>query len=791
MALPVAFGDIFGELVALLLASAVAGVLSVRLRQPLLVGFIATGILAGPSGLDLIRSADQIHALAEMGLALLLFVVGLKLDLRLIRSMGSVALSTGMGQVVLTALAGLILALGLGLSAPAALYVAAALTFSSTIIIVKLLSDKRETDSLHGRIALGILIVQDVLVVLAMIGLSASAGSSAGHPVAQMLGIVLRGLGLVAGIAAVSLVVLPRLLPLVARSSELLVLSSLAWALGLAGLAGHLGFSLEVGAFLAGVALASTPYRESLGARLSSLRDFMLLFFFLELGSRLDVGLLGAQLLPAVPLSLFVLVGKPILVMLPMRAMGYRSRTSFMTGLAVAQVSEFSLILMAMGADAGHISREVVGMVTLVALVTIGLSGYMILYSQRLYERLAPYLRVFERRDAHREEAGAGDLHGPPADVVLFGLGRYGSGIAAHLEVHERSVLGVDFDPQAVSAWNARGGRAVYGGAEDPEFTAQLPLAHARWVVSSVRDPGINRAIVQALHHAGYRGHVALAADDRAQYKGWKGGGADLLFVPFEDAGEQAVDLLIGAEREIARKAMERTVNALSGHYIVCGFGRMGQQICKDLQRQEVPCVVVEDNPEQLPRLHERAIPHVVGKASADEVLLAAGIKRAKGLIAVAASDQENVFIVLTARVLNPSLFIVARSILEENEDKLRRAGADRVISPYVLGGRRMAAEVTRRGVMDFLDLVLHGDEIDADIAHVVVSKGSPRAHQSLAALGLWQHCGVTVLALRNADGKTIANPCPDATVSEGAELIVMGTPAQIAAAQRLLTDTP
>ena len=168
--------------------------------------------------------------------------------------------------------------------------------------------------------------------------------------------------------------------------------------------------------------------------------------------------------------------------------------------------------------------------------------------------------------------------------------------------------------------------------------------------------------------------------------------GADLVFFPFEDAAVKAVDLMINKEREIERTKMNMLIETLSDHFIICGYGRMGQQIVRDLQRGNVPLVVVESNPEQLPKLVAHVIPHVVGNASEDETLMQAGIMRAKGLISVAPSDEDNVFIVLTARVLNPSLFIVARSILEDNEDKLRRAGADRVISPYILGGRIMAA---------------------------------------------------------------------------------------------------
>ncbi|MHB9132376.1 MAG: cation:proton antiporter domain-containing protein [Armatimonadota bacterium] len=787
--MPVSLHDGFSEFVILLLVAAVAGIAAIRLRQPLVIGFIAVGILAGPSGLHWIQSADQIHVLAEMGLALLLFVVGLKLDLHIIRTMGMVAVIAGLGQVALTLGLGYLLVWCLGMTPVTALYVALALTLSSTIIIVKLLSDKQETESLQGRLTLGILIVQDLVVVLAMIVLSAVSGDVAIHPAMHTLVILLKGAAFLVGLWGATAYLLPRVLPLLSRSTELLVLFGIAWALALALLGEALGFGKEVGAFLAGISLASTTFRDILGAKLVSLRDFLLLFFFIELGSQLDIGSLGAQVITSLALAGFVLLIKPVLVLLIMTRMGYRKRTGFMTGLYLAQISEFSLILIAMGASAGHVKSDTVGVVTLVGLITIGLSSYFIQHAQGLYDRLAPFLTVFDRKRHHREDDTAvmGNIG---ADIILFGIGEYGSNMAEHLQSRGRTVLGVDFDPQAVEAWSARGWRAVFGDAEDPDFAATLPLSQARWVVSAIREPQSNIALVRAMRHAGYTGNVAFTARNRDVGQALLDVSPGLLLVPFEDAAVQAVDLLFLTEDQIARETMDQLIETITNHYIVCGYGRMGQQIVKDFLREAVPFVVVEDNPEQLPKLKQDNLPHIIGKASQDELLMRAGITRAKGLIAVASTDEENVFIVLTARGINPQLDIVARSIREENEDKIRRAGANRVMSPYILGGRRMAAAVIKPGVVDFLDLVIHGDKFETDIGHITVPSGATVINATLQELGLWQACGVTVLALQRLGEDLQANPCPDAVLQEGDELIIMGTMAQIEATQRYLQCT-
>jgi Kef-type K+ transport system membrane component KefB len=297
------FDNVFYEITALLLFAAVAGGIALRLRQPLIVAFIVVGIAVGPAGLGWVTARDQVDLLATLGIALLLFVVGLKLDLHLIRSMGPVALATGLGQVLFTSVIGYFIAIALGLDHVPAIYVAVALTFSSTIIIVKLLSDKREIDSLHGRIAVGFLIVQDIVVVLAMIALSALRRR---RPPNRPAGLRdadggAQGRRAAGRDRACSCAGCCRGWCTSWRAPRAAGAVRIAWAVALAALGDALGFSKEVGAFLAGVSLASTPYREALSARLVSLRDFLLLFFFVNLGAQLDLQLLGAQLVPAVP----------------------------------------------------------------------------------------------------------------------------------------------------------------------------------------------------------------------------------------------------------------------------------------------------------------------------------------------------------------------------------------------------------------------------------------------------------------------------------------------------------
>jgi Kef-type K+ transport system membrane component KefB len=554
-------GSHFYELTALLTLAALAGFAGQFLRQPMIVSFIAVGVLAGPSALGIVQSHASIDLLAELGIAVLLFLVGLKLDLQLIRTLGPVSLATGLGQVLFTSVIGFFIGLGLGLDATTSLYVAIALTFSSTIIIVKILSDKKEVDSLHGRIAIGFLIVQDLFVVFAMMVLSAvGMGSQSNDSAWTQVGTILLYGALLLGFVGLFIrFAATRLMNRIAHSPELMIVFAIAWASLLAALGSYFGFSKELGGLLAGVSLASTPFREAIVARLSSLRDFLLLFFFIALGSKLDLSTLGEQVTPALIFSVFVLVGNPIIVMAIMGAMGYRKRTGFLAGLTVAQISEFSLIFMAMGVTLGHVQSDALGLVTLVGLITIALSVYMITHSHTLYRGLEPLLGVFERK-MHAPELmdDQQSLQDKPYDVILFGLGRYGSAIARLLMQEKTSLLAIDFNPDVVRKWRGLGCDAVYGDASDQEFIASLPLRGAKWVISAMpqHDLGLTHedprlVLMDALRREDYRGRVAVSAHQSHEKHALKLKGADLVFLPFHDAAERAVERIHEASKKL------------------------------------------------------------------------------------------------------------------------------------------------------------------------------------------------------------------------------------------------
>lgn len=530
----------FLQVAMVLAVAAVIGVLAVVMRQPLVVAFIAVGILVGPAAFGLVEIGSELDLLGKLGIAVLLFLVGLKLDPQLVRTTGPVALATGLGQVAFTSIVGFFIAVALGLDLVSAAYVAVALTFSSTIIIVKLLSDKKELEELHGRIAVGFLIVQDIVVIIALIVINAIGEAGTADVGGRVSLLLLRGGAFLVVMLVLARRVLPFLLGRIARNRELLVLFGVAWAVAVAGTAEELGLSLEVGAFLAGFSLAATPYREAIASRLVSLRDFLLLFFFIDLGARLELQHVGDRLGEALVLSFFVLIGNPLIVLVIMGIMGYRRSTGFLAGLTVAQISEFSLILVAAGMRVGHVDESVVGLVTLVGLITIGLSTYLILYSKQLLGMIHPYLRIFER-----SRSATAELHAPDegdVDAIVYGAGRHGSLIIKSLQDSGWRVLVVDIDPDTLERCTREGFEVIYGDASDPEFIATLPLEQARWVVSTVPGLDMNMGLLHGLRAAGYGEKVALTAHTPIELvRLQEEEDVDLVIAPFAAAAERFV----------------------------------------------------------------------------------------------------------------------------------------------------------------------------------------------------------------------------------------------------------
>jgi Kef-type K+ transport system membrane component KefB len=505
--------NLFIELAVIVVIATVVSLVMRALRQPLVVGYILTGIIVGPYVLNMVQSTEYIELFSKIGIATLLFIVGLNLNPSVIREVGKVSFLTGIAQVVITTLIGYFIIFWLGYDHITSLYVSVALTFSSTIIVLKLLADKGDLQKLYGKISIGFLLVEDLIAVLILLGVStfaATTAAGAGANPWEAIGYLLaNGVLLTVILFLVSKYFLPKASALFASSQELLYIFSLAWGLGMAALFYTFGFSIEIGALIAGVSLALSPFAYEIGARIKPLRDFFIVIFFVLLGSQLAIDGIGLLITPAVILSLFVLIGNPLIVFILMNLLGYKRKTAYMSALTVAQISEFSLILAAMAHGFGHISADAVSLVTLVGIITIAGSTYLILYSETIFPRIEWLLKLLEWRQPKKREQKT-DSHS--YDMVIFGYDRVGTDFVEAAEKLKGSYVVVDFNPEVIMAMREKNIPHLYGDAEDVEFLSELSFKNVKLVVSTIPDARPNLVLLRAYRKVNPAGIILVMA---------------------------------------------------------------------------------------------------------------------------------------------------------------------------------------------------------------------------------------------------------------------------------------
>ncbi len=517
--------NIFAEIGLLIGVATVVALVMRFLKQPLIVGHIITGFLVGSFALHIFKNTETLEFFSELGISFLLFSVGLTLNPKILREYGWASFVAGSGQVFLTGAAGFVICLLLGFNWITALYVGVALAFSSTVIVLKIISDKGDLDKLYVKLSIGSLLLQDLLAIVLLFAIPFVTGSQGnGSDLVRMIMFgALAGLG----VFLFSHFVIRRLHRYLTQSQELLFLFGIAWGMGVSAIFAALGFSLEGGALIAGIALSTLPSRHEIGARLAPLKDFFIVAFFILLGTRMVISDFEIILGPAIILSVFVLIGNPLLQLIVMGALGYRRKTSFQTGMMAAQISEFSLILVALGVSLGQVAPVVLSIVTLVGIITIFISSYLILYSDVLYVYAAPYLRIFERKDAHEANLRSSDY-----PVILIGSGRVGFDFIALFKKEKQRFLVIDHDPDAISDLEKENIPHRYGDVGDPDFLEEIKIAQAKLVVSTAPDLETNLIVLSCARRLG-KGPAFIAVAHRtsnalALYEA----GADYVILP-------------------------------------------------------------------------------------------------------------------------------------------------------------------------------------------------------------------------------------------------------------------
>jgi len=344
---------------------------------------------------------------------------------------------------------------------------------------MKLLSDKKDLDRLYGKISIGFLLVQDIFAIILLMVISSFSSKLKLEGISPQSFII--GAIFIGGFILISIYILPKLSAFFAKSQEFLFLFSIGWGLGLAALFHYIGFSMEIGALVAGITLSMSPYHYEISSKLRPLRDFFIILFFILLGSQMVFGNISQFIIPAIIFSLFILIGNPLIVMVLMGWLGYKKKTGFQAGFTVAQISEFSLILIALGVTVGHLTNEILSLITIVGLITIAGSTYLILYSNKIYPHLEKYLSIFERKKVKENEE---EFKG--YGVVLFGYNRIGYDLLKSFRKLKKKILVVDYDPETITELSKKGIECRYGDVDDEEFLSELNLIKTKMIVSTI-----------------------------------------------------------------------------------------------------------------------------------------------------------------------------------------------------------------------------------------------------------------------------------------------------------------
>jgi Kef-type K+ transport system membrane component KefB len=552
-------------------AAALLALVGWRLRQPLILAYLVAGFVIGPHGLQIVTNQASIATVAEIGLILLLFIIGLEIDLNKLASAGAPVLVTGALQVPICIALGLGFFYAIGVrntgGSYALLYLAACMSLSSTLVVVKLLNDKFELDTLPGRITLGVLVIQDMWAV-GMLAVQPKLLNPNLLPLAFSLW---KGALLVVGGFAISKYILPHLFRAVAKAPELVLVSALAWCFFLAGAASYIGLSREMGALIAGVSLSTFPYNLDVMAKAVSLRDFFVTLFFVALGMQIVVPSLHVVEI-ALAASAFVIVSRLSVVPL-LYALGMGHRASLLPAINLAQVSEFSIVIASLGLmqQPRQIDSDVVTIVIMTFAITAVVSTYMIQSSHRVQKTLSGLLKLLRVRDLDVGDAAPERKEARSETMVFLGFFRDASSILLELESDGSAVEGqvmldkilvIDFNPTVMRELRKRGVSCVYGDIAHADTLRHAGIENVELVVSSITDDVLrgtnNLRLLRNARTSCPKAKVVLTTEHIPQALHFYKAGADFVYIPRLHSAAQIAKILkqgLNGGFDAARKA--------------------------------------------------------------------------------------------------------------------------------------------------------------------------------------------------------------------------------------------
>ncbi len=540
--------------IIIIIAAVLALILRI-LKQEMIPAYIIAGLVIGPIGFGLIKDTSLISGLAEIGIAFLLFVAGLEMSIKKFKETLGTAAITGIIQVVSVTVVAFFILIAFKFVLVEALILGIAIALSSTVVITKILSDKGELNTLHARLVIGVMLVQDIIAIIALALLTQTLSFS--FIVITMLKLLLIGFVAV----LLHLTILKPLMKRAASLPELLLITSLAFLFVFVGLAYFLNLSIAIGAFIGGITLANSPYKIEISAKTKALRDFFSVMFFVAIGMLLTA-ITKEMLILLIPLLIILIIFEPVITAICLRFKGYKTRTSLQVGFSFAQLSEFTLILTITALSIGLISQRAFDVIVLTAVISIAATPYTMRLSRPLSK---VFTKVFSlvKIPAHREEDKP--TVGKKT-VLLFGSHRMGTIFLKQLEKIKHKILVIDFNPDIIKALTRRHIDCIYGDIANPELLYKLEklyLADIKVIISTIPKIEDNLLILKHFKKAKPRVFVALTAEKVHDALHLYKQGADYVIVPMVISAEQSIDIIKKLSKKQFAKLKHEHINYL------------------------------------------------------------------------------------------------------------------------------------------------------------------------------------------------------------------------------------
>lgn len=526
----------------ILVAMAVSGIIAARLRQPLLVGYIIAGLVIGPVGIGLVESTTLVSTLSEMGLAFLLFLIGLEMDITSFRPLFKTILTISLPLMVVLSSIGFITGIILGFPALGAVIIGIAVMYNSTAVIVKMLTDRHEETSIEGRIDMGVLLFEDIIVILIMALMTVEAASQIAF-IYEAIGILVAFFIIVIGAIQIGKRIAPPIIESVAGRPEALLIVGLAWCFSAMAVTDLSGLSIEIGAFIAGVSLAQLPYTNELQEDVRPLMNLFMALFFLNFALELSTSDITGLILPAIVFGIVRMISSFVIIYSIMRRLSYSTRRSFKTAIFMIQTSEFALILGAVAATYGYVTTEIIGFLSIVTLFTMSLSSYIIMHQETVYD---VFTRVFGSSSGSEKDQD----DGPEEPVILIGATPVAKTIASSLADDDRHIVIVDNDPARIEELEDTRWDVVFGNIHHSELREEIGFETATAIISMIEDYDLTETL---LRDAREETITVVRAQTENERDLMYADGADLVLLDHEIAGyELAVTIheLLAAEAD-------------------------------------------------------------------------------------------------------------------------------------------------------------------------------------------------------------------------------------------------